>query len=163
MPKVSRTRSRSAGSARSPRRTSPAAVDAGDPVDDVAVAGDELAGLDHDDIALRQQRCRHLLGGCGRRVVALRPAADTPGDRVGLGPAKRLSLRLAAALGDRLGQVGEHDGEPQPDRDQPGEDGRVGDREHRGEDGSDLHDEHDRVTPQGARVELAQRAGKRPP
>ena len=88
----------------------------------------------------------------------LRPAADAPGDRVGLGPAQRLGLGLAAALGDRLGQVGEHDREPQPDRDQPGEHGRVADRQHGGEDGADLHDEHDRVAPQSARVELGQRA-----
>ena len=59
-------------------------------------------------------------------------AVDQPaGDGVGLGPAQRVGLRLAAALGDRLGEVGEQHGQPQPDDDQPGEHRRVGDRDRR--------------------------------
>src|SRR5262249_17236871 len=38
------------------------------------------------------------------------------GDRLGAGGAQRVGLRLAAALGERLGEVGEDDGEPEPDR-----------------------------------------------
>ena len=38
---------------------------------------------------------------------------------------------------------------------------RLGDREHRGERGADLDDEHDGVVPHLARIELAERAGQR--
>ena len=56
-----------------------------------------------------------------RATVSVRVRAQ----RCGLGP--------AASLGDGLGEVGEDDGQPQPERDRPGEDARVDDRQHRGE------------------------------
>ena len=76
-----------------------ALVDAGDAVDDVAVAGDDVAGLAHDAIALPQLRRGH-----GSSVPS---AVQPPRDGVGLGAAQRVGLRLAAALGDRLGEIGE--------------------------------------------------------
>ena len=44
-----------------------------------------------------------------------------PGERLGAGLAERVGLRLAPALGDRLGEVGEQHGEPEPGRHQPHE------------------------------------------
>ena len=137
-------------------------VDAGDALDDVAVAGDDLRRP-------RRPRCRP---GAARRPATVssryapgragRPAGQPAGDGVLLGLAQRRGLGLAAALGDRLGEVGEDHGQPQPDGDQPGEHDRVGDRQHGGEDRADLDDEHHRVAPQRARVELAQRVRQRP-
>ena len=62
---------------------------------DRAVARDDLAGLDDDDVAAAQ------LGG--------RPLGAVAQLRDGLGAhrAQRVGLRLAAALGDRLGEVAE--------------------------------------------------------
>ena len=94
-------------------------VDAGDALDDVAVAGDDLAGLDDDDVAERQLRRRrptpHAAGLARRQSISRRATVSVLALRsvVGLG--------LAAALGDRLGEVGEEHGEPQPDGDRPGE------------------------------------------
>ena len=81
----------------------------------------------------------------------------------------------AAALGERLGEVGEDDGEPQPHRHRDGEQQRlvaaaervaaddlVDDGE-RGQHGADLDHEHDRVAQLHARVELAQRREERRP
>ena len=83
------------------------------------------------------------------------PAAEPPGHGVLLGPAQGVGLGLAPALGHRLGQVGEDHGQPEPDGDQPGEHGRVPDRQDRGEHRADLDDEHHRVAPQRGRVQLA--------
>ena len=68
----------------------------------------------------RQLGGRHLL--LAVPVAPGRQSTQPAGDGVGLGPAQRLGLRLAAALGDGLGQVGEDHGQPQPDGDHPGED-----------------------------------------
>ena len=77
-------------------------VHAGDALDDVPVTGDDVAGL-----AARP----------GRPAAAAAPARaprrradEAAGHGVGLGPAQRGGLGLAAALGHRLGQVGEQDG-----------------------------------------------------
>ena len=123
---------------------------------DGAVAGDQLAGLDDDDVAAAQlggrlRRCRRA----ARAVVCLRIARSVVG------------LRLAAALGDRLGEVAEEHREPQPDRDrerEPAGPGRARRRSTctRREQRADLDHEHDRVADHVARVELAQRAARSP-
>ncbi len=91
-------------------------VDRGDPLDHGAVAGDRLARLDHDHVAAVQ------LGG--RLLVAVAQV----GDRLGPHRAQRVGLRLAAPLGQRLGEVGEDDGQPEPGRDREGKPGRVASR-----------------------------------
>ncbi len=49
------------------------------------------------------------------------PPVEAARHHVGLGPAQRLRLCLAAALGDGLGEVGEDDRQPEPEHDRPGE------------------------------------------
>ena len=117
---------------------------------DGAVAGDDLAGLDDDDVAAAQLAGR-LLGAVGE-----------PRRRRRAHRAQRRRLRLAAALGDRLGEVAEEDRQPQPDRDGERRTSRAGRprRRSRGSSsssGADLDDEHHRVADHVARVELAQR------
>ena len=80
-------------------------VDRGDALDHGAVAGDQLAGLDDHDVAAAQ---------LGRRLLA---AVAQTRDGLRAHRAQRVGLRLAAALGERLGEVGEDDREPEPDRD----------------------------------------------
>ena len=88
-------------------------VDRGDALDDGAVAGDDLARLDDDDVAARE------LGG------GLLAAVAHPRDRLGAHGAQARGLRPPAALGERLGEVGEHHGQPQPERDREREPGRL--------------------------------------
>ena len=59
---------------------------------------------------------------CGRGDLA---AVGQPRRGLGAHRAQRRGLRAAAALGQRLGQVGEDDGQPQPDRDREREPARV--------------------------------------
>ena len=91
-------------------------------------------------------------------------------DRLRAHGAQGRRLGLAATLGERLGEVGEDHGQPQPDRHREGEPGRLvaaSQRlaaEHldqpsaRGDHGADLDHEHDRVAHLHARVELDQAA-----
>ncbi len=86
-------------------------VDRGDAFDDLAVAGDHLVRLD-DDIGRRAAaRCRaptsSVPSARRRRAIVSVP-----------GRTQRRRLRLPAALGHGLGEVGEHDGQPEPDRDE---------------------------------------------
>ena len=85
-------------------------VDRGDALDDLAVGGDEVAGLADDDVALGQ------LGGCTSSSV---PSGEPA--RLGLRAhlAQRVGLRLATAFGHGLGEVGEDHREEEPDRDGP--------------------------------------------
>ena len=88
-------------------------VDRGDALDDLAVAGDHLAGHHHALVA-------HLeLGAGDLDDGAVGPAHV--GDGLGPGLAQRVGLGLAPALGHGLGEVGEQHGEPQPGGDQAGE------------------------------------------
>ena len=112
---------------------------------------------------------RAKLGGRASAAVA------QPRDGLGAHGAQRVRLGLAAALGQRLGEVGEHDGQPQPERDREGEPRglvaaaerraaeRPGSASQRGDRGADLDHEHDRVAELDARVELARatRAARR--
>ena len=65
----------------------------------VAVGGDHLAGLDDDDVAAPELGRRDLLDAAVSRAPV--------GDRRRARRAQRVRLGLAAALGDRLGEVGE--------------------------------------------------------
>ena len=65
-------------------------------------------------VALLQQRRGDLL--LGTPVAPGVQPVETAGHGVGLGPAQGVGLRLAAPLGDRLGEVGEQHGQPQPER-----------------------------------------------
>ena len=87
-------------------------VDRGDALDDLAVGGDQVAGLDEDEVADAQARL-----DTAPSLAVRRPAASASRRRLGLGGAERVGPRLAAALGHRLGEVGEEDGEPEPGRD----------------------------------------------
>ena len=83
-------------------------VHGGDPLDHLAVAGDDLAGLDHDDVALAQARGGDLL------LAAVHQLA---GDGLLAEPAQGGGLGLAPALGQRLGEVREDHREPEPEGD----------------------------------------------
>ena len=86
------------------------------------------------------------------------------GDGFGLGLAQRRRLRLAAAFGDRFGEIGEQDGEPEPEIDLEGKAQPAGSRDEitDEEDGRQarhhLDREHDRVADHDARVEFAEGA-----
>ena len=94
-----------------------------------------------------------------RQLVAA--AAHAAGGRLLLEGTQAGGLGLAAALGHGLGQGAEEHGQPEPDRDADGQRAGVEDGHHRGGGGADLDDEHHGVTPQLARVELAQGGGQR--
>ena len=86
-------------------------VDGGHAFDDLAVAGDDLAGLDDDAVAVAAARSRRvsldrdrpLPSSAGRPAVSLARLAQG----VGLG--------LAAGLGQGRGEVGEQHRQKQPD------------------------------------------------
>ena len=84
-------------------------VDRGDALDDFAVAGDVVA------------RPRPRTWSPLRRAEAgtslFAAVVQLAGDRLVAHLAQRVGLGLAAALGDRLGEVGEQHREPQPERD----------------------------------------------
>ena len=98
-------------------------VDHGDAVDHLAVGRNEIAGLDQHDVADLELVRRHVLIARRRR---------TPGAGIRLAmtsrahAAQRRRLRLAAAFGHRLGEVGEQHREPQPGGDLAGEHGIAG-------------------------------------
>ena len=85
-------------------------VDRGDALDDVAVAGDQVAGLDEHDVARPQVERRDA----SRYAVRLSGSARRFGHRLRARAAQRVGLGAPAPLGDRLGEVGEQHGEPQP-------------------------------------------------
>jgi hypothetical protein len=135
-------------------------VDGGDALDRLPVAGDDLARPDLDDVAGPQLGAGH---GLGAPVLA-----QPPGHRGGPGLPELVGLRLAAALGHRLGEAGEHDREPEPERDLPGEGDRPpGEQVDQEPDGDQhaagLDDEQHRVAHLHPRVELAERRPDRGP
>src|ERR1700693_4683969 len=66
-----------------------------------------LSRLDNDPVSLAQVRRRNLLFPL---------AGHSTGDRLRPPAAQRLRLRLSPAFGHRLGEVGEEEREPEPDR-----------------------------------------------
>ena len=135
-------------------------VDRADALDHLAVGRDRLAGGDDDDVALLQ---------LGRGDVLDAAAVGLPvGGRGRPGRAERVRLGLAAALGDRLREVGEQHGQPEPDRDRAHEPEPAGVAAHEVEDedrgrdrAPELDDEHHRVVELLARVELRERVADR--
>ena len=129
-------------------------VDRGDALDHLAVGGDVVAGLDQHDVADPQAGAGDKLIVSGIRCLqelGLRLGALTP---------ERVGLRLAAALGNGLREVGEQDRQPQPQDDLEGEAkvaaarDQITNEEDGGQDRDDLEHEHDRVLDQRARIEL---------
>ncbi len=141
-------------------------VDRGDALDDLAVAGDPLAGHDHDHVAGAQAGARHLVGGQLGQVAGVlqrcrcrrgpgapwSPAAGRAGWRPGpcRGPRPRTRPGCAKSTVSHSQTV-----TSQPMR------ARVDDRQHGGGHRADLDHQHDRGADQLARVELAQGAGQR--
>ena len=131
-------------------------VDRGDAFENLAVAGNDLAGLDQNDIVQLEVERVHDLNAAVQ-VVRIGIAL---GRGVGAGLAQRVRLRLAAPLGDRLGEIGEQHREPQPGGDLPGKSRmpivceQVA-HEQDGDDGRDHlgHEDHG-VFGQGPRIEL---------
>ncbi len=136
-------------------------VDHGRAVHDLAVRRDGISRLDEHEITLVQVRCRdHLVGRSEAFLLQLL------GHQVRAGPAQLVRLGLALDLGDRLGEVREQHGQPEPHGHQA-EEQRLPVRDERvqeadgGDEAADLHRQHHRVPPQVPRVELDKRADER--
>ena len=122
---------------------------------DVAVAGDDLAGLDHDDVALLQQRRGDLFLAAGSARVPSRRAGGPWCRSWSCAAISACALpRPSATASARLAKSTVSHSQTTISQREPG---RVDDRQDGAPDGADLDDEHDRVAPQRARVELAQR------
>ena len=75
----------------------------------VAVTGYHLPGLDHDDVALLQERrSNFFLDSRSAGLQVLEP----PGDGGGFRFAQRFGLGFAAAFGHRLREIREKHGQP---------------------------------------------------
>ena len=90
-------------------------VDRGDAFDDLAVAGDQFAGLDDHQVADLEVGRRYFY-----HVEAVGLDQLARGE-LRLGAAQAVGLRLAAPFGDGFGEGREQHREPQPDRDLAGE------------------------------------------
>jgi hypothetical protein len=144
-----------------------ALVDRGDTLDDLAVGGDELARRDDDDVAAPEIRRRYRISRADhvawRQRLRVPGAADADGRGGGAHLPQRRRLGLAAPLGHGLGEVGEQDGEPQPDdelelefhvdRRAPRE---IVHEEHAHQERANLDHEHDGVLRHRPRVQLLQ-------
>ena len=140
-------------------------VNGGSALDDVAVAGNLLAGAYDHQVAARE-----LGAGNDGEVLLVLNGLDAMGLDILLGRTQGIGLSLTAALGERLGEVREQIGEPQDDRDgdhivgghtrvlhtEDGSDGQDG-----GHDGGKPHQEHDRVLNLDARIQLGKRVADR--
>ena len=140
-------------------------VNGGSALDDVAIAGNLLAGAYDHQVAARE-----LGAGNDGEVLLVLNGLDTMGLDILLGRTQGIGLSLTAALGKRLGEVREQVGEPQDDRDgdhivgghtrvlhtEDGSDGQDG-----GHDGGKPHQEHDRVLNLDARIQFGKRVADR--
>ncbi|MPL86091.1 hypothetical protein SDC9_32067 [bioreactor metagenome] len=131
-------------------------VDRGDAADHLGVGRDQVSGLDAHELPGPQRRGRHRF----RRRVVL--AGEQPDHGFGLGCAQAVGAGLAAAFGERLGEIGEEDADPEPEGHLKGHaparraDGKVAQGEHAGQPGGDGGDEDHRVAHQGAGAKLAE-------
>ena len=129
-------------------------VDARDPLHDVAVARDDLAGHDDDLVTDVELRPGHLL----ERSVGV--AGGSPSSRTRV--LRSVSAwALPRPFRNRLGEVREQHREPEERGHEPGEDvllrarrAEVLDEQDRREHAADLDDEHHRVAHHVARVQL---------
>src|SRR5262249_31155341 len=131
---------------------------------DLAVAGNEVARFHQNEVSApegRGRRRHHL-------AVTLPLGEELRLDLASRLP-QRLRLRLAAALGDRYGEIREEHREPERDRYREDEEGRClalsYDRlneQKGGEPAPDVHDEHHRVLQLVRRAQLAHRIDQRP-
>jgi hypothetical protein len=125
-------------------------------LDDFSIAGNGLAGLDKHDVTSAQPAGGHDDAGC------VPPRALELGRRgVSLCAAQARRLGLAAAFGERLGEVGEQHREPQPHRDGSVEAAALGDGQCAGQQRAEPDDEHDRVFPQRRRRQALERIDRR--
>ena len=130
-------------------------VDRSHALDHLAVGRNDVAGFDEYDVV-------DFEFGRGDEAVALciAVAAYQLGFRLGPLPPQRLGLSLAAAFGDRLGEIGEQHCEPQPEDDLKfkadifAADREVADQDHCGERGDDFEHKHHRILHQRPRIEL---------
>ncbi len=134
----------------SPGIKSPASTSTRSPLRSFGAATSSNGVVPGDDLAVRSGEA------LGQRLVAC--------------AAQGIGLRLAAPLRHRLGEVGEEDREPQPERDRRGRRPRslasAGVDEganplDRRDDAADLDDEHDRVARLDAWIELLERVHDR--
>ncbi len=138
-------------------------IDGGDALEDLAVAGNDLARFDQDDIAEAKIERVHPFDAAAK-VCGIDIAL---GARVAAGAAQSVGLRLAAPFGDGLGEIGEQHREPQPGGDLAREQSRpvvgheVANEEQGHHQRHHFGDEDDRVLRQRPRVELAQRVDRR--
>ena len=128
-------------------------VDRAHALDDLSVGRDDLAGLDHDDVAALEICSGDLF------EAAARGATERRGRRA-RGP-QSVRLGLASPFGDRLGEVGEQHGQPEPEGDHTDEpeiagvtSGEVEQEDSRRDHAAELDDEHHRIPHLQARVEL---------
>ena len=125
-------------------------VDRRDAFDHLAVTGDHFPGFDAHHIALAQAGGRHHLKGAVAGFAAGAQAFAAGLEAVGAG--------LAATFGQGFGEVGEQHGEPQPQGDLRGDEGRHGrvgnEAQHGGQDRGQFDHQHHRRTLQLPWVEL---------
>ena len=127
--------------------------------DNLTIAGDQLMGLHEDIIVLAEQIAGHQF-----KVAAELRFFQALGLDFSAGLSQRSRARLATAFRQGLGKGGKDDGQPEPEGNEAGEPGRLGafpgdrhDECNKGNETRYLHAEHDRVAPQGARVEFLER------
>ncbi len=128
-------------------------VDGGDAFDDFAVAGDELAGFNLDDVVAAQGRAGDGFEGA--------VGAKTVRHGFALGLTQGIGLGFASAFSDGLGEIGEEHCEPKPQGDLKIEaNGLVAngfvDKQSRGDDAANFDDKHHRIFHHQAWIEFGE-------